>query len=377
MLRFLLISLLANSLCGAATFHVSPAGADSNAGSIDAPWATLQHAVDALQSGDTILVASGTYAGFRIGSAGAQTSPKTLRPEPGAKVLVNAAGPKNRHKSIIEIENFQERVTDWVLEGLEVANSPRYGIDIRNSDRITLRGNHAHNNAGTGIFTAFANDVLIENNETDQNNEHGIYQSNSSKNSVIRGNRTHHNAGSGIHMNGDLSEGPPGLIQNALVEKNLIWENGAKGGSAINLDGVDDSVIQGNVLINNHASGISLFGADGAHSSSHNKVYNNEIVMARNSRWVINIPDDGSVAPPVGNDVKFNTLCTPDQKNGAVLIWSGEGHGFISENKVVTDRFSADNGKTILTLAQWQALGHDKKATEGCDAVIAAANNPR
>jgi parallel beta-helix repeat protein len=352
-------------------------GADKNMGSMEAPWATLQHAVETLQPGDTVLVASGTYAGFRIGIAGAPNLPKTLRPEPGAKVVVNAPGPLNRHKSAIEIESFGPRITDWVLDGLEVVNSPSYGMDVRNSDRIALSNNHVHNCVGTGIFTAFANDVLIENNETDRNGEHGIYTSDSSNTPVIRGNRSHHNAASGIHMNGGLNDGPPGLIRNAIVENNVIWENGAKGGSGINCDGVDDSLIQNNVLTNNHASGISLFGADGAHSSSHNKVYNNRIVMAGNSRWVINIPDDGSVAPPVANDVQFNTLCTPDSRNGAVLVWSGEGHAFISENKVVTNRFSADNGKTILSMAQWQALGHDKTATTGCDAIIAATANPK
>jgi hypothetical protein len=66
----------------------------------------------------------------------------------------------------------------------------------------------------------------------------------------------------------------------------------------------------------------------------------------------------------------------PRAPAGHVPVERGSA-GFVSDNKTVTNRFSADNGKTIVTLAQWQALGHDKKAAAGCDAVIAAATNPK
>ena len=49
-----------------ATYHVSTAGSDSNTGSIDAPWATLQRAADVVDPGDTVLVNAGTYSGFDL-----------------------------------------------------------------------------------------------------------------------------------------------------------------------------------------------------------------------------------------------------------------------------------------------------------------------
>jgi parallel beta-helix repeat protein len=60
-------------------------------------------------------------------------------------------------------------MTDWVIAGFEIAGSPKYGIDVRVTDRITVQGNHVQDSALTGIFTAFSNDVLIQNNETDHN----------------------------------------------------------------------------------------------------------------------------------------------------------------------------------------------------------------
>jgi len=347
-------------LAPAATYYVSMQGNDGQPGTAAHPFATLQYAVNLAAPGDTILVTTGTYVGCRIGTSGGQNLPKTLQAAPGAKVLLNKPGPQNKHNSIVEVENFSATVTDWVISGFEVANSPKYGIDVRVTNRTTVQNNHVHNSALTGIFTAFSDHVLIQNNETDHNGEHGIYQSNSSVYPTIRGNQSHHNASAGIHMNGDISEQPGnGLVQFATVENNVIWENGLKGGSGINCDGVDSSLFRDNLLYNNHASGISLYAIDGAHGSSNNQVLNNTIVMAPNARFVINIPHDAGKAAPVGNVVKNNILYTPDSFHGSLLVASKAVSGFQSDYNVVVNHVSDDGGNTSISLARWQALGFD------------------
>jgi parallel beta-helix repeat protein len=365
MRRFGLLFVCLAPAALATTYYVSPTGSDNNAGSAQSPWATLQHAVDTIAPGDTILVNSGTYVGCRIGMPGNPSAVKTLEAAPGAAVLVNAPGPDNKHNSIIEVENFALTMSDWVIAGFEVANSPNYGIDVRVTDRITVENNHVHNSALTGIFTAFSNYVVIQNNETDHNNEHGIYQSNSSVYPAIRGNNSHDNASAGIHMNGDDTEAPPngkktGLVQYATVEDNIIWNNGTAGGSGINCDGVDDSLIANNLLYNNHASGISLYAIDGAHGSSNNMVYNNTILMAPNSRFVINIPNDGGgKKPPVGNIVKNNILYTPDSNHGSILVAKAGVEGFESDYNVVVNVFSINNDNSTISLKKWQSHGYD------------------
>ncbi|KYF63203.1 hypothetical protein BE11_40645 [Sorangium cellulosum] len=74
----------------------------------------------------------------------------------------------------------------------------------------------------------------------------------------------------------------------------------------------------------NHASGISLYAIDGSEGSSRNKVYNNTIVMAEGSRWVINIPasPDG-IANPRCNRIVNNILYTPRLDRGSILIHPG------------------------------------------------------
>ena len=53
----------------ATTYYVATDGSDSDPGTESQPWATLQHAVDTIAAGDTIIVKSGTYIGCRIRSA--------------------------------------------------------------------------------------------------------------------------------------------------------------------------------------------------------------------------------------------------------------------------------------------------------------------
>src|SRR6185436_2164723 len=179
---------------------------------------------------------------------------------------------------------------------------------------------------------------------------------------------SHHNSGGGIQINADYSSKCPcgttvrdGIVSFALLENNVIYENGVNGGSALNMDGVDDSVFRNNLIYNNHAFGISLFSTDGSHGSSRNKVYNNTIVQAIDGRWCFNIPKSkGNGGSPVGNVVKNNILYTERTDKGAIDVYSTAAGVLTSDYNVVVDRFSTNGGTSVTsTLAQWQALGFD------------------
>jgi len=364
LLLTLVVLICASSQAAANTYYVATNGNNNNPGTTNAPWRTLQYAVDAIAPGDTILVKSGTYVGCRIGKSGQAGAAKTLRADAGAMVLINAPGPSNAHSSNIEIELFDSTVSYWVIDGFEVTNSPHHGIDIRITSYITVQNCYTHHNGtptvrGDGIFLSFSDYPLIQYNETSFNSEHGIYHSNSGDHPTIRGNRSHDNAACGMHFNGDLSQGGDGIISFAVIEKNIIYENGVKGGSGINCDGVSDSIIRNNLLYNNHASGISLYAIDAAEGSSRNKVYNNTIIQAAGARWCINIPASDGVPNPTGNVIKNNILYQPDSARGSVLIYSSGVNGFESDYNIVV-RFSTNGGDSTMNLAAWQSLGYDQ-----------------
>ena len=207
--------------------YVAPDGSDDNDGSRLTPLMTIQKAVDNANPGDTVQIAAGTYVGARIEQSGTAANWITLTAEPGATVLINAPGPSNQHDSNLEIENWNGdgTVAYWIIEGLEVANAPNWGIDIRgnssnHSHHFIIRDNDVHDNGvgnvKTGIFTAFVDDILVEDNESYANGEHGIYLSNSGDRFTVRGNRLYDNMNCGLHMNADASQGGMVLSQMGL-----------------------------------------------------------------------------------------------------------------------------------------------------------------
>ncbi|MEM7117510.1 MAG: right-handed parallel beta-helix repeat-containing protein [Chloroflexota bacterium] len=352
-----------------ATYYVAISGSDSSDGSSAAPWRTIQYAVEQVAPGDTIIVRAGIYAGARIEQSGTAVSWLTLQAD--GNVILKSPGPNNRHDSILELETWEGSgsVNYWIIDGFEVTGAPGWGIDMRGSEEsfshhLIIRNNRVHNNGwpttSSGIFTAYVDDIIIENNESYNNGEHGIYLSNSGDRPLVRGNQLYENANCGLHINGDIAFGDDGTISDGIVERNIIFENGTGGCSGINMDSVTHTIVRNNLLYENHAGGIAIFRISGAVCSNNNRILNNTIVQAENGRWAINIIDflgDGSQC--ANNEIINNILYNRHSFRGSISLQQPNIPGFVSDHNVVMDRFTVDSGNSVLTLAEWQALGHD------------------
>jgi parallel beta-helix repeat protein len=241
-----LLLLMFFTPCFAATYYVSVTGNDLNSGSTTSPFRTIQKGADVAIAGDTVTVRPGTYAGAKFSRSGTSAAPIRFVGEPGA--IVNTKGSLNTNNDNLWIRN-----ASYIhLEGFEVHSAGRSGIGIQGEPTahvlgIVIRNNYCHNNSRWGIFTGYAEGIRIENNETSFSAiEHGIYVSNSADNPVITGNRAHHNNASGIQINADPLLAGDGIISNAVIDSNIIYENGVAGGAAINLASVTNSLIQNN-----------------------------------------------------------------------------------------------------------------------------------
>ena len=356
----------AASFCPARTLYVAPNGADVNPGSEKSPWLTLQHAVDSALPGDVILVQSGTYAGFRVRGSGEPDAWITLKAAPNARVVINRPGPRNPHKSNIEFETWEGEgiVAYWVVQGLEISDAPRYGIDVRGnakkaSHHITVRQNLVHDCRLSGIFFAFVDHPLVENNQSHHNGEHGIYVSNSGDLPKVKTNTLSYNAACGLQINADHTQGGDGIITKAVVRGNTIHTNGARGGAGINLDGVVDGLIAGNTLVRNRAGGIALYQANGAVASRDCRLERNIIRMPEGSRWAVNLahPDCTGVS------ILRNQIRSKSAVSGSIQIPTPRLAGFKSDYNKLTPRFSTDGGKTVVSLERWRSFGHDLHST--------------
>ena len=339
-------------------YFVASNGNNASNGSAAAPWQTLQHAADVVHAGDRVTVLPGSYTGFYLDTSGTPTNPIEFIARPG--VLINA--PNVTTDDGINLEG----ASYVVIDGFEVANMPRTGVRTvglpNNFARfVTIRNVYAHGNGKWGILTGHVDDLLIENNRMAGSViEHGIYVSNSGDRPIVRNNIVWGNTRSGIQLNSDRDAGGDGIISDALVSGNIIYDNGAGGGSALNLDGVQNSRFENNLLYNNHASGISLYRIDGLQGAKNNTVVNNTIHMAADSRWALNIQNAST-----GNSVRNNILFDDADNHGAIDISADSLPGFTSDYNVVTPIFTTTGGST-LDLDEWRInTGNDVHSLAG------------
>ncbi len=299
------------------TYYVSTSGSDSASGTQSQPWLTLQHASDVAVAGDTVLVNDGTYAGFcNWDNSGTAALPITYKAN-GSNVIINSRNPSTSDNINIENVNY------IVVDGFKVQNSPRAGIRIVNNTGVIVKNCICSNNTEWGIFTAFAFQIQILNNTCyGSTNQHGIYVSNSNlahDAPIVRGNTCYNNYQNGIQLNGDLYSGGDGIIQDALIENNIVHDNGWKGFSLISMQ---DSIVRNNLVYNNGtrnagAGGIHLVEEPGTgQHSSNNTVDNNTVIEPRIAGIRMN---SGSTNNTVFNNIVISSSQIIDEDGGNLV----------------------------------------------------------
>jgi parallel beta helix pectate lyase-like protein len=341
--------LVIAQLSYAATKYVSPSGNNNNSGNSWAQaWQTLQYAADEVVAGDSVWIADGNYTGFDLRTSGTSTAPIVFIAF-GNNAVINIHNPVTMDGINVENADYIE------INGVRVIDQPRNGIRLVFANNCIVRNTYCDNNFERGIFTGFTDDILLEYNEClNSIDEHGIYVSNSSDRSIIRYNTCHHNNRGGIQINADESQGGDGISTDPEIYGNILYENGAVGGAAINLDGVQGAFIYNNLLYENHASGIALFRLDGAEPSINAVIVHNTIINASNGRWCILIVN-GSTGAQVFNNIIINQHAW----RGSIALDPDAEAGFDSDYNIVVNSMSNLGDGVSMTFAEWQDLGYD------------------
>ena len=133
---FRLCVLLCASTAAATTYYVSPGGNNSNSGSIDNPWRSLQRASSGLSAGDTVYVRAGTYhERFQPDNAGSPNNPIVYKAYPGEYVEIDGTSADgNLTVMVIYPSNI-------VIEGFTVTNQNYFRTLNDNTYWVQLEGN--------------------------------------------------------------------------------------------------------------------------------------------------------------------------------------------------------------------------------------------
>jgi hypothetical protein len=279
---------------------------------VDLAVRSLQEAADAAKGGDLVAVLPGRYQGFTIGDKADAGDERYVHFKalgaPG-EVVIDQASPTDKNWMVI-----LQAAHHVIVQGFNVVgpNAPgaqppagaNAGIFIngdfvsssRLAHHLAIVGNFSHGHKKWGIHSVDSHTVLVQDNLFAHSAmEHSAYFSDGSDNYVIRRNVFFGSAASGLQVNVDPLASleklathpalhyPPmqpsrawalGLLKaaterfgqnafpdgrgfNYIIEGNVMNGNGRKGGAAINLAGVRESLIQNNLVYGNVSSGIA------------------------------------------------------------------------------------------------------------------------
>lgn len=232
----------------AATFYVSPQGSDSNPGSETAPWASLTNAASKVVAGDTVVVKGGTYYTNPIllmqsGSVGA---PITFRAAGSEKVVLDGSRSSDAQGDVFSVLGDH-----FVIEGFEVRNAKRVGINVWGGKHVAIRRNRIHGSFWNGIYTGNgASDIEIQGNVISDNVQ-----------SARLNNKTSWRGGVGLNNGSDVrvldneifenyGEGlDVYLMRDVEVRGNRFHDNFA---AQLYLDNVEGAVAEGNFIYTNY-----------------------------------------------------------------------------------------------------------------------------
>jgi parallel beta-helix repeat protein len=310
--------------------YVATTGNDRNAGTIAAPWLTLQHAVSQLHAGQTLYIRGGTYRGnanliasdlAAIPGGTSWSNPITIAGYASEVVTLQPPNTLQPIKLVSAAQQyliFQDLVIDMSNQATDTSQAGVYlngGANHNRFLRLEIKNNINFGvvfspNNGNSPFNEIIN-CKIHNNGLAGGpaiNGHGIYIETSDN--LINGNEIYSNQGYGVHMYNN--SGPLNVARNT-VSNNNIHDNGLHGGTSFGIAVAwgDANVIHDNVIKNNRG-GIFVYT-----NSTNTRIYNNTIDNNTPLEGILIQSATGSTV--TGNTVYGNGAAIVDMGNGTVL----------------------------------------------------------
>jgi len=321
-------AFLAAGFAEAADYYVAPTGSDSNAGTMDKPFASLQKGHDSASAGDTVWLRGGTYKPtkqIKLSKSGSSDAQRiNFFAYAAESPIIDFSGYVSTNKAA---DTPALLVTgNWLhLKGFEIANVPvgasgDHSISALRSEGAsnnTFEFLNIHHNFGPGLFISKGTGGnLILNVDSHDNYDKdgsqgdgqngdgfGVHYQETGPSTIIRGCRAWLDSDDGYDL---ISQEVPVVIENSWAFQNGYADGGSTSPSSGNGNGfkVGSSekgvrhIVRNNVAWKNKAAG---FYAN--HSSGGNTWLNNTSYM---------------------NGVQYNMLASPPGDSASTIILTGD-----------------------------------------------------
>jgi len=314
-------------------YYVAPNGNDSNPGTMDAPWRTIQKAANTLQAGETVYIREGTYHEQVIprysGSAGNYI---TFAAYPGETPTLDGGGVSmGGWEGLIWVHD----VSYIEMRGLQVqnvtSNHDHQGILVKNASHVNVRDCAFYNVASSGIGVWNCSDVEVRGNELEEVAVSGDSQEcltiAQTHGFIVDGNHVHHSGlsvpamgGEGIDAKGGSSDG--------RISNNYVHHIRTLGLYVDSYGNTRDIEIYGNIVHHCDAEGMAVCAESGGPVENihiyNNIVYDNERVGICLGCW-----GSGGV-----QNVQLVNNTTNGNQHG---IWSHRVSGVVVRNNLSPD----------------------------------------
>lgn len=305
-------------------YYVATSGSDSNAGTSDAPWKTLQHAADVVPAGSTVYVRGGVYKQkLKITRSGSASQGSIVFTNYGTEIaiidgtgllvsgnegLIELADVNHVTVQGFEIRNFTTASKNTVPVGIYVHGSGGFINlsnnkihDIKNTVTPTGKdrlGRDAHGIAVYGTkVPASIHDLTISGNELYNlvlGSSESLVLNGNVDGFVVTNNLIHDNDNIGIDLIGFEGTAPNTAYdqaRNGLVKGNRVYNNSVQNNPSykrddnsaggIYVDGGKDSIIEQNYSYNNDI-GVEIASEHAGKATSNitvrsNAIYNNRL----------------------------------------------------------------------------------------------------
>lgn len=371
-------------------YYVAVTGSDQNSGSADAPWRTLQKAVNSLDPGDTLYVRGGVYSEFvNVNVSGTETAGIAVRNYPGETPILDGSGLEvaSGNQALVYLTG----VSNLTWEGFEIRNlatsSSSYdpaGIRIKNGgSRIRILNNDIHDIRNTstsgnahGIHVLGNTSVPLTGLTISGNRVHHLMTGKSESLTLsgnidgfeITNNKVFENNNIGIELAGFYGACASGCVdqtRNGVVSGNIVngidssgnpaYGTGIHAAGGIYADGAANIVIERNHVFSNDF-GIELASEKKGKATSRITVQNN-FIHDNYGAGVIMGGADSSNGGAAGNKIVNNTFV----ENDALM----QGYGEITLQWNTVDNLIANNiiysNKQKLSVNKINASGSGNK----------------